>query len=446
MSRLLLCRLCPALTLLFLVFASGQAAASFHLMTMDELYSNADGSVQFLEMTALAPAQQFFANHHLTVTQGGTTHTFTVPSNLPGDTSGHRVLFATQGFANLGVVHPDYIVPDGFFFAGAGSVNWGEGADVWSYSNLPSDGRLSLNRNGTTGVNSPQNFAGATGSVSGSPPPAQTFNIEGLWWNSPAGSESGWGVNLTQQGDIVFATWFTYDTDGSGMWLVMSRGDKVADNKYSGTLYRTTGPSFDAAPFDPSRVTVTPVGSATFAFTDANNGTFAYTVNGITHAKNITRQVFATPAPTCFEGTAAPGSSPIYGTGTSAGPNYQDLWWRSPAGSESGWGVNITHQGNILFATWFTYDASGKGMWLVMSDGERVGSTSAFTGALYRTTGPAFNAQPWNPAQVVVTPVGSATFEFGDANNGTFTYTVNGVTQSKSITRQVYGTPTTACQ
>ena len=36
--------------------------------------------------------------------------------------------------------------------------------------------------------------------------------------------------------------------------------------------------------------------------------------------------------------------------------SYEGLWWNSPANSESGWGLNITHQGNILFATWFTYD------------------------------------------------------------------------------------------
>jgi hypothetical protein len=444
----------PAFITLFLALAAGSAAASFHLMSMNELYSNADGSVQFLEMTALAPAQQFFGGHTLTVTQGGATHTFTVPANLPGDTSGRRVLFATQSFAALGIVTPDYIVPDHFFFAGNGTVTWAEGADRWIYSSLPSDGQHSLNRNGSTAVNSPQNFSGATGSVSGTatppppppPPPAPSLNVEGLWYNAPAESEAGWGVNITQQGDIIFATWFTYDTDGSGMWLVMSKGDKVGANKYSGTLYRTTGPAFDSATFDPSQVTVTPVGSATFTFTDANNGTFQYTVKGIIQAKNITRQVYSSPMPTCFEGTASAGTTPIYGTGTASGPNYQDLWWRSPAASESGWGVNLTHQGNILFATWFTYDASGKGMWLVMSNGARVGNTSTYTGALYRTTGPAFSATPWDKSQVSITQVGTATFTFDDANSGTFSYTVNGVSGSKVITRQVFSTPTTVCQ
>jgi hypothetical protein len=263
---------------------------------------------------------------------------------------------------------------------------------------------------------------------------APNTSYEGLWWKSPAGSESGWGVNITHQGDILFATWFTYDIDGSGMWLVMSNGAKVGQSTYSGTLYRTIGPSFAAAPWNPSQVSATAVGSATFSFSDPNNGTFAYTVNGISQSKSITRQVYATPVPTCVESsTQAPTA------------NYQDLWWRSPGGSESGWGVNITHQGNILFATVFTYDATGKGMWLVMSNGAKT-APSVYSGALYRTTGPAFNASPWNPSAVTATTVGTGTFFFSDSNNATFTYTVNGTTVTKSITRQIYSSPPTVCQ
>jgi hypothetical protein len=41
-------------------------------------------------------------------------------------------------------------------------------------------------------------------------------------------------------------------------------------------------------------------GSATFTFTDAANGTFAYSVDGITQSKPITRFVFALPATTCY--------------------------------------------------------------------------------------------------------------------------------------------------
>ena len=258
-------------------------------------------------------------------------------------------------------------------------------------------------------------------------------NFQSLWWKSPAGSESGWGVNLTHQGDILFGTWFTYDTDGSGMWLVMPNGMKTANDTYSGALFRTTGPPFSAASFNPAQVGVTQVGSATFTFTDANNATFAYTVSGITQSKPITRQIFSGPVPDCGAGGTA--GSTLY---------YQDLWWRSPAGSESGWGVNITHQGDIVFATWFTYGADGRGMWLVMPNGAKT-AAGTYSGALYRTTGPAFNATPWT-GTVGVTQVGAGTFTFSDANNGTFAYTVDGIVQSKAITRQVYSNPPTVCR
>jgi hypothetical protein len=44
------------------------------------------------------------------------------------------------------------------------------------------------------------------------------------------------------------------------------------------------------------------------------------------------------------------------------------------------------------------------------------------------------------------TPVGTASFTFADGNNATFAYTVNGVSQSKPITRQVFRAPGTLCQ
>jgi hypothetical protein len=364
------------------------------------------------------------------VSGGGVNHTYNVTTNLPGDTSGRRFLFGTQSFAALGIVQPDYIVPDNFFPTGGGTVNWAD-VDPWTYQPLPTDGILALNRDNTITTNSPMNFAGQSGSVTaGSGAPSR--NYQGLWYKSPAESEAGWGVNVAHQGDVLFATWFTYDTDGSGLWLVGSDVEKTATDTYTGTLYKTTGPAFSSVPFDPHAVTVTPVGSVTFAFTDLNNGTFTYTYNGTTQGKSITRQIFDARVPTCVS------------NGTPAQPfNYGDLWYKSPAESEAGWGVNVTHQGDILFATWFTYDAAGKGMWLVMSRGDKT-ADGTYSGPLYRTTGPAYNAVPWDKNQVHLTQVGTATFTFTDFSNGTFAYTVNGVSQSKTITRQRFKTPT-AC-
>ena len=143
---------------------------------------------------------------------------------------------------------------------------------------------------------------------------------QGLWWNAPAASESGWGINLAHQGDTIFATWFTYDTAGKAWWLSMTAA-KVAWNAYSGTLYETRGPAFNATPFNPALVTRTAVGTGTLTFADSSNGSFAYTVNGVTQTKAITRQVFG-PLPVCTFGVQQD---------LAAATNYQDLWWAAPA-------------------------------------------------------------------------------------------------------------------
>ncbi len=257
-------------------------------------------------------------------------------------------------------------------------------------------------------------------------------NYEGLWWNAPAGSESGWGINLAHQGDVIFATWFTYKEGGKAWWLSMT-ANKTGTNAYAGDLYETHGPPFNATPFIPALVTATKVGTGRLQFHDNDNGVFNYTLNGIAQTKSITRQLFGVQ-PTCTYGIQSD---------LSATRNYQDLWW-AKNGSESGWGVNLTHQGDTIFATWFTYDADGTPLWF-SATASKVG-VREYSGKLYRTSGPAFNAVPFNPAAVTATGVGTATFKFTDGATGTFSYDANGITQTKPITRQVFRPPGTVCR
>jgi hypothetical protein len=412
--------------LAILALAGPGAHGTHHLWRMTELYSNADGSVQFLELLVFEDGEEFLTNHGLfTMTLAGTTRSYLFPGDVGAPTAGKHLLVGTAGFAALGVVAPDYVVPNGFFPIAGGTLNFAN-VDTWDVPSLPTTGGISLARDGTRAINSPRNFAGRTGTVA----EAAEVNVQALWWGAPAGSESGWGLNITHQGEILFATWFTYDLDGSGMWLVAPEARRTTGNTYAGPLYRTTGPAFSTTPFDPARIASSQVGSITLSFSGASAGTFAYTVNGVSQSKSITRQVFGTTVPTCAAG-GAPGVV-----------NYQDLWWRS---SESGWGVNVTHQGDVLFATWFTYDATGRGMWLVMPEA-RLSSPGVYAGRLYRTTGPAFNAVPFDSAAIGISDVGQGSFTFSDSTAGTFAYTVNGIAQSKGITRQVYSAPATVCR
>ncbi len=80
---------------------------------------------------------------------------------------------------------------------------------------------------------------------------------------------------------------------------------QTAPKTYSGALLRTGGQAFNAVPFDPTKITRTQVGTATFTFTNGNAGSFTYNVdlgdgvNKATQTKAITRQVFRAPGTVC---------------------------------------------------------------------------------------------------------------------------------------------------
>ena len=297
----------------------------------------------------------------------------------PAPTANRYVLIATEGFKALGLVNPDYVVSNGFIPM-SGTLNYA-GVDLISYSSLPSDGVSALDRTGSVIPNVATNFRGVSASVS-----AAVANYQGLWWAAPAASESGWGLNLAHQGDTLFASWFTYDAGGKGWWLVMT-ANKTAPNTYSGKLYTTRGPAFNAVPWDPMAVVATEAGTGTLTFTDASNGTFNYVIGATNQTKSLTREVFG-PLPTCTWGG---------GTGLAAATNYQDLWWKSPAASESGWGVNLNHEGDTIFATWFTYDLGGAPLWLVATATKT--APNVFSGDLLQTTGPALQRDAVRPEQ-----------------------------------------------
>ena len=257
---------------------------------------------------------------------------------------------------------------------------------------------------------------------------ARTYT--GLWWNF---NESGWGINISHQGNTVFATLFTYDSSGNPMWLVMSAGSQQSPGVFSGELYRTTGPAFNAAPFTPiGAANITLVGGMTLAFA-GDTAQLSYSVSGASVGKTIRRQVFGAASALCGRTTAERRSL----------TNYQDLWWNA---AESGWGINLTHQGDTLFGTLFTYEASGRAVWFVMSSGARQPDGS-YLGDLYRTRGSAFNSVPFNPITAAgITRVGTMRLRFAHGEAGTLSYTVDGTSVEKAIVRQEFSSPLSACR
>jgi lysyl endopeptidase len=118
----------------------------------------------------------------------------------------------------------------------------------------------------------------------------------------------------------------------------------------------------------------------------------------------------------------------------SSGPAYDftDLWW-NPA--ESGWGLNlIQHPNGIIFAIWYTYDANGQMTWYHVPSGSWTDSMT-YTGQLVAVAGPPFTSSTFNPSLVKRTPVGTATLSFTSSSTGTWSYSINGVSGSKPISR-----------
>ncbi|MDQ2962476.1 MAG: hypothetical protein M3R31_04840 [Pseudomonadota bacterium] len=140
------------------------ASAAFQI---DEIYSNADGSVQYvvLRETAGANGQQAFNGRQLVMAHGNVVKTFTFAGDLPSSATANRhVLIASAGFVALGLVAPDYVFSDRFLATDGGTLNFA-GVDQVTYAALPTDGVNAINRAGATQPNVATNFAGATATV-----------------------------------------------------------------------------------------------------------------------------------------------------------------------------------------------------------------------------------------------------------------------------------------
>jgi hypothetical protein len=255
---------------------------------------------------------------------------------------------------------------------------------------------------------------------------ASAANYQGLWWNA---SESGWGINLAHQGDQIYLTWYTYDASGDAAWLALLAA-KTPSGSYSGDIVEVRASTPAANPFAPPTLPATVVGTGTLTFSDASTGSFAYTAKGVTQTKSITR--FDLGSATCtFD--AAPNFA--------AATNYQDLWW-NPA--KSGWGINLTHEGSQIYATWYTYDVDGSPLWLASLMSAGAGGT--YSGALLRFSGPPFSSVPF-PTTATSTNVGNATLTFANGNAATWTYTAGSASGSEPITRYLFArTAGTICR
>lgn len=166
-------------------------------------------------------------------------------------------------------------------------------------------------------------------------------------WLAPG--ESGWGLNIVEQGDTLFGTLFVYDSAGQSRWYSASDlhyepcapPDAASDcfGRYRGALVESTGPYFGTS-FNASAVQRRQVGTMSIDFFGNDTAYLEYTVDGVSLARKELRR-FA------FRGNSLSG---IYAGHMTAlgGQNDRGVYLGAMAlqVNDSGGGVTMTMSGS----------------------------------------------------------------------------------------------------
>ena len=113
--------------------------------------------------------------------------------------------------------------------------------------------------------------------------------VNDIWWATFA--ENGWGMNIAQQGRVLFPVWYTYGADGKATFFT-GQGGSWNGTVWSASVFTHASSAWLGVPYSPALFTSTKVGTMSLDFSDANNAIFSYTVNGFTQSKRIERMQY----------------------------------------------------------------------------------------------------------------------------------------------------------
>jgi len=152
-------------------FCWQQAQAGFDQWFIDEIFSSADGSVQFIELGTNVDAQQDLSGQTLSSfdSSGQQQQDFVFSADLSSEfTANQKVLIATTRFEQLTGLEADFLIEPGFVNTEGGSVSFADGVSMVNYSKdqLPKNGFQSIDGSGNVVMASPRNFFDLAVSVS----------------------------------------------------------------------------------------------------------------------------------------------------------------------------------------------------------------------------------------------------------------------------------------
>ncbi len=234
------------------------------------------------------------------------------------------------------------------------------------------------------------------------PPFLLEAGITSAWYDR---SHQGEGFLLEMlANNVAVMYWFTYDTEGAQDWYIATgdvRGNRIVFPK----LYHMSGGEFGPG-FDPEKIEEEVVGSASFIWSDCDQGEMSYQI-GTRHGRMQMNRITRLMAIDCGNTQLPPENELAYLSGS---------WFdRSHAGE--GYNLEVLTDGRAV-VYWFSYDPEGNRRWFFgigeVRDGKLVfDDMQTSSGGIF---GPDFN-----PDTVNYTPWGTLELDL-DCEGGTATY------------------------
>lgn len=148
----------------------------------------------------------------------------------------------------------------------------------------------------------------------------------GLWYN-PA--RSGTGLDLQYAGEAMFATWYTYEDDGTPVWY---QAAAARATPWVGELRRFSRAANGT-------ISAAVVGELRLNFSDARNGTLSWRLGTRSGSEPI---------------------QPLLNRNAPANPDRTGMWYDP---TDSGWGLSIDSNAESNTVVLFYYDSNGRARW-----------------------------------------------------------------------------------
>jgi hypothetical protein len=217
-------------------------------------------------------------------------------------------------------------------------------------------------------------------------------------WYDPARDGEGFMLEILSASRAVMY-WFTYDTEGNQDWYIAEgeiRGNRILFPE----LVQASGGEF-GPDFDPEKVTRTVVGSASFVWSDCDNGAMKWLLDGNGDGRRQGRMNLQRLSRIMGIDCGMPALPPESEAGLLSGS------WYDPSHSGEGYVLEVLIDQRVL-VYWFSYDQQGNRRWF-FGTGEIQGEKIVFN-ELLTTKGGIFGPE-FDPGEVELSPWGSLELE-----------------------------------